>query len=80
LAVGGWRLGFFGSSVEFFCARPGGDAMKVARYEVPGKREEGDAVPTGTIEMLLFFSIAAYRESEVIHQSGPKSQPGQRNR
>jgi hypothetical protein len=51
--------------------------MKVARYEVPGKREEGDAVPTGTIEMSLLFSLSSLIGSpKLFINLGPKSQSG----
>ena len=51
--------------------------MKVARYEVPGKREEGDAVPTGTIEMSLLVSLSSLIGSpKLFINLGPKSQSG----
>jgi len=49
--------------------------MKVPRYEVPGKREEGNAVPTGTIEMSLLFSLSSLIGSpKLFINLGPKSQ------
>ncbi len=51
--------------------------MKVARYEVPGKRGEGDAVPIGTIEVSLLFSLSSVIGSpKLFINPGPKSQSG----
>jgi hypothetical protein len=60
LAVGGWRLVFLDRAPNFSVPVPEGrDESSPVRSA--GKREEGDAVPTGTIEMSLFFSLSPLR-------------------